>query len=105
MARIDSMWFWGVVLQVNFRQLTLLFAQDLELVLEVVLRRLIDNEIQFQVSYLLCWHLAHIIGQIKGRTTPAVAFRTTGLDWQIPVCINTSQGIEVATMNMPDENF
>ncbi len=104
-ARIDSAGLRRVVLQVDLGQPALLSAQDLKLILEVVLWRLVDNEIQFQITHLLCGHLANIIGQLEGRATTAVPLWTARFGRQVPVMLDTSKGIQITTMDVPGENF
>src|SRR5260370_1005566 len=104
-ARIDSAGLRRIVLQVDLGQPALLSAQDLKLILEVVLWRLVDNEIQFQITHLLCRHLAHIIGQLEGRATTAIPLWTARFGRQVPVMLDTSKGIQITTMDVPGENF
>ena len=51
-----------VVLQVHPRQAPLGLAQDLVLVLKVVLLRLVEDGIQIQILDLFCRHIAQIVG-------------------------------------------
>src|SRR5437879_1941355 len=67
------MGFWGVMFQVNPGQAALLLAHNLELILVVVLRRLVDNEIKRQVAHTLAGYLTHVIRQVKGWSSAPVA--------------------------------
>src|SRR5260221_3415847 len=104
MAGIDSAGFGRVVFQVDPGQPALLGTQDLELVLEVVLWRLVDDEVQFQIAYLFSGYFAHITVQVEGWAATAVAFGATRFDWQVPVMVDASKGIQIAAVDWPGGN-
>src|SRR5437763_5905109 len=105
MASVHGVGTWRVVLKVDLRELPLRGAQDLILILEVVLGRLIDDEVQIQIPHLMGGDLAHVRGQVEGGPAPAIAYGAPRLDGQIPVVVDAGQRIEVAALDVPDQDL
>src|SRR5436305_12963987 len=99
------MGFWGVMFQVNPGQAALLLAQNLELILVVVLRRLVDNEIKRQVAHTLAGYLTHVLRQVKGWSSAPVASGSPWTNTQIPVMLTTTEAIEVTAVSLPSQYF
>ena len=102
---IDGVWLRGVMFEVNFRKQALFIVQNLELVLEVILRGLVDDEIKLQVPNAFRRHLSHIRGEIEGAASPSVALRAARFDREVPVGLDARQCVQVAAMNMPDQDL
>lgn len=101
---IGGVWPGRVMFQVDTRQAALRWCKQLELIFLIILRTLVENEVQIEPGNLFRGYLAHIIGQVEGWSTPAIALGASGLDRQIPVMLNARQRIEVAAMDMPGQN-
>src|SRR5437764_5983452 len=105
MAGVHGVGPWRVVLKIDRREPALRGTQELILILEVVLWRLVDDEVQVQIPHLLGGDLAHVSGQVERGPAPAVALWSTRLDGQVPVVVDAGQRIEVAAVDVPDQDL
>ena len=93
-----------VVLQVDRRQVPLVRAEDVVRVLAQIARRLVDDEIEIEVADTPGRHLVDVIGEVERGAPAAVPLGPAWFDRQVPIVIQPRQRVEVAAVDMPDQN-
>src|SRR5689334_2687427 len=94
-----------IVFQVNHGQTKLIFVQYFVTVLKVVFGCLADHKVKVKLAHQFGWNFTHIVRHIEGRPLAAISFGMSGLDGQVPVMLDASKGIQIAAVNMPDEDI
>lgn len=97
--------FWRIVFQVNSGQTLLYGAENFIGVFKVIFWCLIDDQVKIKVLDLLGRYLMYICGKVKSVTPTAVSLGASRFYGQVPIMIDTGQGIEIAAVNVPDQNF
>src|SRR6266516_1611943 len=83
----------------------MLFTQDFVLILVIIALRLEQDEIKVEPTDISSRNFTQILMSIKGRATSTIAFRTPWLYRNVPIMWNVRKRIEIATVNMPGQDF
>src|SRR5690349_853795 len=105
MAQVDGVGLRRVVFQIDGWQSALAVREDLRSILEIVLWRLIDNQVEVKMTYLIRGNLAHVGRQVERPATATVALWLTRANGEIPVVLDARQRIQVTPMDVPDQYF
>ncbi len=103
--RVDGVGARDVVLQIDGGEPLLLWAEQFRHVLAQVLRGLQHDDVEIELADLFGRHLMHGVRQIERRAAAAVPLRTARLDRQEPVVVDARERVEVAAVDVPDENL